>query len=292
MSSVDLSQTVVDVMDAGVTVTFTGLALDEDVGFMPDTRILISHHFKGGSSSWDMTNTSADRSRGVLTTDLLFRQSAPDIDDLGVHDIYIGSPVDANGNGLAGWTWQKQIFVATRPVCGKQPALAATADGLFVSWMATPDMLGVQEYEVEFSSADVARTYSTSSGLRFRPDDLPGGHLHCSCSGAQPARLGTMEHINVRYLSPSTSADREGSHHYWHPGGGTYRHFGHLGHGTYPTLIHRRPRLVARRVNPSSGARSNIDGHQYRPYSAHCRVRIADLRCRCRLGLPAVGQER
>lgn len=159
------ARNVIDITDGPVPVAMTVNAYDAGIGFRPDASVSIGANLR--------QNSSTDVHRGVFTGTYEFARYNGDPDSLGPREIWSPSVADANGNTSPRYKIQDVIF-GTRPLRAKLPALSASIGSVKASWAAHSDVLGILEYETEFTGTGIVRNVRTTV-TQASLNDLPAG---------------------------------------------------------------------------------------------------------------------
>ena len=165
-----LSSTLVDITDKPAEVRAEVTARDPGVGIAPDKQIMSMTYLGSSGSGTLIKNSSSDLHTAIFTDLHIFgTDSTP-----GRYRVQFGSISDRNGNSAAGQIHVGEVTVATRPGRGKRPSLA-NQDGLLIAkWTPTSDLLGVLEYEAQFSGQNETRSIRTTDTAASIAD-LPAG---------------------------------------------------------------------------------------------------------------------
>ena len=146
-----LSSSLVDVTDGPAEVHVSLDAADEGIGMGVDDYITLASHRVSPTRSTPHYNSSGGLAEANFETTMIFSQYDASYDQRGPHTVTFSDLSDRNGNRSGASSYIGSVMVATRPLRGKRPTLTAREGILAASWDANADILGVLEYEAEFT---------------------------------------------------------------------------------------------------------------------------------------------
>jgi hypothetical protein len=157
-----VSTRIVDITTGPAELVVTVEAQDAGVGIPIGAETMFWSRTGTSGMGSPAKNSSTDPHRAKFKAIFPFGKYDPANDTRGKRWLSFGGIADSNGN-VNGEQSAGEVIVATRPLRAKLPALSSSIGSVTASWAAHSDVLGILEYETEFTGPGIVRRVRTTA---------------------------------------------------------------------------------------------------------------------------------